>query len=135
MILRHEHGKSKPNTKLIGNIFCKIENVHRICLILDNATWHNAQTEELKLRKRAWRKSMIEAWLQDHRVLQDGNLTKAEMLELAFKNAPPKEYLVRLCSHALARHYLFSVDQIAARFQVEIVRLPLYVTVYLILSN
>ncbi|CAF4629359.1 unnamed protein product, partial [Rotaria sp. Silwood2] len=46
-ILRQEHG-----------------NTRRICLILDNATWHNAQTEESKLPKRAWRKDKVEEWLQ-----------------------------------------------------------------------
>ncbi|CAF3971078.1 unnamed protein product, partial [Rotaria sp. Silwood1] len=76
LVLRHEHGDKR-----------------RICLILDNATWHNAQTEESKLPKRAWKKALIEEWLENHHIPYNVNLTKAEMLQLAFNNAPTKEYL------------------------------------------
>ena len=58
---------------------------------------------------------MIEACLQDYHVLYN---TKAEMLELPFKNAPPKEDSVHMLLQE--RHHLS-----------RIVRLP----VYLILSN
>jgi hypothetical protein len=81
---------------LIYYLFLQIGNACRICLILDNATWHNAQTEESKLPKRAWRKDKIEEWLQNHYITYDQDLTKAEMLEIAFSNAPLKEYLVKI---------------------------------------
>jgi len=97
-ILRQEHGTffEKKNSQLA--IFLRIGDTCRICLILDNATWHNAQTEESKLAKRSWRKDKIEEWLQNHNITYDKYLTKAEMLEIAYSNAPRKEYLVKFFS-------------------------------------
>ena len=93
-ILRQEHGNFPK--KPILDLFLRIGNTCRICLILDNATWHNAQTEEFELPKRAWRKDRIEEWLQSHHISSDQYLTKAEMLEIAYVHARPKEYIVKI---------------------------------------
>ncbi|CAF4243867.1 unnamed protein product, partial [Rotaria magnacalcarata] len=60
--LRDEHG---PND--------------RICIIIDNATWHSELTDDTKPAKRAWRKSEIQQWLIRHRIHFDPIMTKAEL--------------------------------------------------------
>lgn len=76
-------------------------------LVLDNATWHNRLTEETMPPKRSWRKQLIIDWLDRHDLLFSDNMTKAELLELAFDNLPPKRYVV---------------DEVAARHNVQILR-------------
>ena len=76
-------------------------------LILDNATWHNRLTEETMPPKRSWRKQLIIDWLHRHDLRFSENMTKAELLELAFDNLPPKRYVV---------------DEVAARHNVQILR-------------
>jgi hypothetical protein len=57
--------------------------------------------------KRSWRKQLIIDWLDRHDLPFSNNMTKAELLELAFDNLPPKRYVV---------------DEVAARHNVQIVR-------------
>lgn len=76
-------------------------------LVLDNATWHNRLTEETKPPKRSWRKQLIIDWLDRHDLPFSNNMTKAELLEVAFDNLPPKRYVV---------------DEVAARHDVKILR-------------
>ena len=82
----------------------------RIAIVIDNATWHNRLTEESVPPKRAWRKAVLQLWLTNHGIPFDADYTKAELLELAFQNLPPKKYLT---------------DVAAAEFNIEIVRLPI----------
>ncbi|CAF4363310.1 unnamed protein product [Rotaria sp. Silwood2] len=84
-------------------------NEAKIAIVLDNASWHNVLTPESIVPKRSWRKQQIQEWLSDHHVSFDTRFVKAELLELALANAPSKEYIT---------------DQAAARFNVQIVRLP-----------
>ncbi|CAF1502213.1 unnamed protein product [Rotaria sordida] len=81
----------------------------RICLIMDNAPWHSQQTDESKLPTRASRKEAIENWLSQHDIEYESSLTKAELLEIVIKFAPPRRY---------------KVDEAAKQFGVEILRLP-----------
>lgn len=78
-----------------------------IWLILDNATGHNRLTQETTPPKRAWRKQLIIDWLDRHDLPSSDKMTKAELLELAFDNLPPKRYVV---------------DEVAARHNVQILR-------------
>ena len=78
-----------------------------IWLILDNATWHNRLTEKTTPSKRAWRKQLIIDWLDRHDLPFSDKMTKAELLELAFDNLPPRRYVV---------------DEVAARHNVQILR-------------
>ncbi|CAF5017788.1 unnamed protein product, partial [Rotaria sp. Silwood1] len=81
----------------------------RIALVLDNAPWHNVLTPESVVPKRSWCKKDIQKWLEDHNLKFNDHAVKAELLELAVKNATPKE---------------FKTDVAAAQFSIEIVRLP-----------
>jgi hypothetical protein len=90
--------RHKSMSNLIGRatISLWIGNNRRICLILDNATWHHAQTEESKLPKRTWRKGKVEEWLQKRHITYDQDLSKAEILEIAYYHVPQKEYLLKI---------------------------------------
>jgi hypothetical protein len=81
----------------------------KICIIVDNAPWHNELTEETKMPKRAWVKAQVVQWLNDHQVPYLDIYTKAELLELADAYAPKKA---------------FKTDVAAAKFDVDILRLP-----------
>ena len=65
-----------------------------IAMVIDNAPWHNVLIPASIVPKRSWRKGQIEEWLNDHHVPFDNRSVKAELLELAIANAPPKEYIV-----------------------------------------
>ncbi|CAF2968883.1 unnamed protein product [Rotaria sp. Silwood2] len=84
-------------------------NKPRICLVIDNATWHNQQTDDSKVPTRSLRKVAIQNWLDQRNIEYEPVLTKAELLEIAVKFAPPRRY---------------KVDEAAQRFNVEILRLP-----------
>ncbi|CAF4321303.1 unnamed protein product [Didymodactylos carnosus] len=81
-----------------------------IATIIDNATWHNVLCDDAKPPKRAWRKDQLQQWLDNHRIQWVPRLSKAELLQLAFENVPPKRYV----SNAIAR-----------AFDVEVLRLPI----------
>jgi hypothetical protein len=78
-----------------------------VTLILDNATWHNRLAEETMPPKRSWKKQLIINWMDKHDLPFTGNMTKAELLELAFDNLPSKRYVV---------------DEVAAKNDVQILR-------------
>lgn len=82
----------------------------RLSIVIDNATWHNELTNETKPPKRSWRKSDVQTWLREHRLHYDLEMKKAELLNIAFTNLPPKKY---------------KVDVVAKTFGVEIIRLPI----------
>jgi hypothetical protein len=67
----------------------------KIAIVVDNAPWHNVPTPESVSPNRSWRKKDIQDWLEDRGVDFDDHLLKAELLEQALANAPPKEYNVR----------------------------------------
>ena len=90
--LRSEHGKNG-----------------RIVIIIDNATWHNRLITESQSPTRSWKKSLLVEWLTTEKVKYETFMTKAELLELAFKNLPLREYLV---------------DKIAAKSDIQILRIP-----------
>jgi len=73
---------------------CFLGKTPRICLIIDNASWHNQQTDESKLPTRASRKKAIEDWLDQRDIAYDSSLTKAELFEIVVKFAPPRQYQV-----------------------------------------
>jgi transposase len=82
----------------------------KICIIIDNAPWHNELTEETKMPKRAWVRARVIQWLEDHQVPYLDVYTKAELLELANAYSPRK---------------IFKTDEAAAKFDVDILRLPI----------
>ncbi|CAF0973871.1 unnamed protein product, partial [Didymodactylos carnosus] len=61
-----------------------------IAIIIDNATWHNVLCDHTKPSKRAWRKDQLQQWLDNHRIQWVPRSSKAELLQLAFENVPPK---------------------------------------------
>ncbi len=67
----------------------------KITIVIDNAPWHNVLTPESVSPNRSWRKKDIQEWLADREIDFDDHLVKAELLEQALANAPPKEYKVR----------------------------------------
>jgi hypothetical protein len=69
-------------------------SVAKISIIIDNATWHNSLTNETKPPKRAWNKQKVIDWLNSHQLTYPNRATKAELLEIAFENAPAKKYVV-----------------------------------------
>ena len=77
----------------------------RICIVIDNATWHNELCDETKLPKRSWRKVQVEKWLNQHKVKFHESMKKSQLLEPAFHNLPPKK---------------FKTDEAAAEFNVEL---------------
>lgn len=81
----------------------------RICIVIDNATWHNELCDDVKPPKRSWRKAQVEKWLDEHKIKFDVSMKKAQLLELSFANVPPKK---------------FKTNEAAAEFNVEILRLP-----------
>ena len=91
--LRSEHGKNA-----------------KIAIIIDNATWHNRLTPESQPPKRSWKKSQLVQWLTTRNIKYETFMTKAELMELAFKNLPPRQY---------------AVDKLAAKYNVEILRIPI----------
>ena len=60
--------------------------------------------------KRTWRKGQLQEWLDDRKIQWDAKSSKAELLQLAFANVPPKRYVT---------------NAIARAFDVEIFRLPI----------
>ena len=66
----------------------------RIAIVIDNATWHSELTERSKPAKRSMRKNQIIQWLEKHDITFDSTLTKSELLEIAARNKPSKEYKV-----------------------------------------
>ncbi|CAF2733820.1 unnamed protein product [Rotaria sp. Silwood2] len=84
-------------------------NSTRICIVLDNARWHNELCDDAKPPKRSWRKSEIEQWLRKRKIKYEICQKKAQLFELAIANAPPKK---------------FKADVVAAKFNVQLLRLP-----------
>jgi hypothetical protein len=72
-----------------------VGNKANIAIVIDNAPWHNVLTPESASPNRSWRKKDIQEWLRGRGIDFDDNWVKAELLEQAQANAPPKEYKVR----------------------------------------
>jgi len=106
-IIRKELDKTNHSIHLPHSIHSFLGKGATVTLILDNATWHNRLTEEKMPPKRLWKKQMIINWLDKHDLPFSDNMTKAELLELAFDNLPPKRYVV---------------DEVAAKHDVQILR-------------
>jgi len=66
----------------------------RTAIVIDNATWHPELTERSKPAKRSMRKNQIIQWLEKHAITFDSTLTKSELLEIAARKKPSKEYKV-----------------------------------------
>ncbi|CAF2893679.1 unnamed protein product [Rotaria sp. Silwood2] len=64
----------------------------QICIVLDNARSHNELCDDAKPPKRSWRKNEIEQWLQRREIKYETCQKKAQLLELAIANAPPKKF-------------------------------------------
>lgn len=82
----------------------------RICIVLDNARWHNELCDDAKPAKRSWRKNQIQQWLQQRKIKYETSQKKAQLFELAIANAPPKK---------------FKTNVVAAEFNVQLLRLPI----------
>src|SRR5690242_19935059 len=84
--LRKEFGMSFDY--LIFHDAFYIGNAPSITIIIDNASWHREVTDDTKPPRRSWRKQMIANWLDDHHILYENDISKAELLDLACKNLP-----------------------------------------------
>ncbi|CAF4615356.1 unnamed protein product [Rotaria sp. Silwood2] len=81
-----------------------------ITIIIDNASWHREVTDDKKPPQRSWRKQMIVNWLSDHNVIYAGDISKAELLQLAYSNLPKKKY---------------KAEEEAKIYRINILRLPI----------
>ena len=88
----------------------KFGQASRICIIIDNATWHSELTDDTKPPKHAWCKEQIQKWLENQNIKFNPVFKKVELTQLAFSNLPSKRY---------------KVDEAAKLFNVEILRLPI----------
>jgi len=94
-LLRQEHGNTQFLQQATLQQFYKILGTSaNISIIINNAIWHNHLTEETKPPKRAWNKQTIMDWLDSHHLDYSTRDTKAELLDIAFQNAPDKKYVV-----------------------------------------
>ena len=66
--------------------------IPRIAIIIDSATGHNELVDETEPPKRSWRKDQLQKWLEEHGIIYDTKLKKAELLEIVPANVPPKRY-------------------------------------------
>ncbi|CAF3290193.1 unnamed protein product [Rotaria sp. Silwood2] len=64
----------------------------KMILVIDNATWHSRLTNDTTPPKRSWRKEAIIRWLKSHNIVVPEKAVKAELLEIALDNLPPKKY-------------------------------------------
>ncbi|CAF1433445.1 unnamed protein product [Didymodactylos carnosus] len=92
-------------TSAVGTLRAEHGKGIKIAIIIDNDTWNNKLTPECEAPKRAWRKPMIADWLISKKLKFVTFMTKAELLEIAYKNLPPKEHMV---------------DKAAKQFDIEI---------------
>ena len=66
--------------------------IPHIATIIDNAAWHNELVDETEPPKRSWCKDQLQKWLEEHGIIYDTKLKKAELLEIAPANVPPRRY-------------------------------------------
>ena len=93
-LLRQDHGNITFLLISIQSIFSDILGPHaNITIVIDNATWHNNLTDDTKPPKRAWNKQKIIEWLDLHKLTYPNRAIKAELLNIAFENAPEKKYV------------------------------------------
>jgi hypothetical protein len=90
--LRKEFGRSFDYL-IVRDTFYK-GNARSITVIIDNASWHREVTDDTKPPQRSWRKQKIANWLHDHNILYANDISKAELLQLAYENLPQKKYKV-----------------------------------------
>lgn len=64
--------------------------------MIDNAPWHSQVTDDSKTPTRSFKKAEIQNWLDQRKIEYDSVWTKAELLELAAKFAPPRRYKVNI---------------------------------------
>ncbi|CAF3941892.1 unnamed protein product, partial [Rotaria sordida] len=70
----------------------EFEKTPAITIIIDNAPWHSELTDDTKQPLRSWRKQSIIDWLHDHNVSHAYDISKAELLQLAYENLTEKRY-------------------------------------------
>ena len=92
-----EHSMNSTHfTKWVGKAASYLRFLHgpipRIVSIIHNATWHNELVDETEPPKRLWCKDQLQKWLEEHGIIYDTKLKKAELLEIAPANVPPKRY-------------------------------------------
>ncbi|CAF2104471.1 unnamed protein product [Rotaria magnacalcarata] len=111
LFLRLEHDTVILLMTLSSTDFMKLSGLSaKICIIIDNATWHNRLAEETKPPKRAWNKATIIDWLNTHQIKYPEHATKAQLLDIAFENVPEKKYIV---------------DEAVKIYDIQIIRLPI----------
>ncbi|CAF5048130.1 unnamed protein product [Rotaria sp. Silwood1] len=88
------HPAAKSPAKRGGPTSFKVSlrNARSITIIIDNASWHRELTDDTKPPQRSWRKQRIANWLQNHNILYADDISKAELLQLAYENLPKRKY-------------------------------------------
>ena len=66
----------------------------KISIIIDNATWHNTLADKTMPAKRTWNKQKAIDWLNFYQLTRSNHAMKAELLEIAYRNALEKKYIV-----------------------------------------
>ncbi|CAF3085822.1 unnamed protein product [Rotaria sp. Silwood2] len=104
-LLRKELGKISLLS--FSLLFLGLEKGTKIILVIDNATWHSRLTNDTTPPKRAWRKEAVIRWLKSNNIVVPEKAVKAELLEIALDNLPPKKY---------------QIDEAAKKYNVGILR-------------
>ncbi|CAF4121195.1 unnamed protein product [Rotaria sp. Silwood2] len=104
-LLRKELGKISLLS--FSLLFLGLGKGTKMILVIDNATWHSRLTNDTTPPKRSWRKEAIIRWLKSHNIVVPEKAVKAELLEIALDNLPPKKY---------------EIDEAAKKYNVGILR-------------
>ena len=85
--------------------------IPRIAIIIDNDTWHSELVDETGSPKHSWRQDQLQKWLEEHGIIYDTKLKKAELLEIAPANVSPKCYITNTVTNVSNVELLSSSDQ------------------------
>ena len=121
-----EHSMNSTHfTEWVKNVASYLRFVHnpipRSAITIDNDTWHNELVDETKPPKRSWRKDQLQKWLEEHGIIYDTKLKKAELLEIAPAKVPPKRYKTNAVANVsnveigrlLIKHYVLNSIELA----------------------
>lgn len=87
---------------------CSSGSKEKICIVVDNTTWHSQLTDASKISLRSLNKDKIRRWLINHTVPFIEQHNKSELPDLSYAHAPEKEF-----------------DETTKQFDIEILRLPI----------
>ena len=69
-------------------------------IVVDNASYHNAVTDESKSPTMKDRKAVMQRWLSSHNIAFEARMTKVELYQVIKDNKPPVIYQTDVMAHA-----------------------------------